>query len=176
MIYYKKDDVIIRSMIYADIKVLAIGFTEQGYHKPEEQFINYYKEQENNEKKVIVAEVNGNTAGYVTLIPFAAAGPFSGKKLPEIVDFNVLIKYQKKGIGNRIMDIAEQLAKELSDRVTLAVGMHSGYGTAQRMYVKRGYIPDGSGVWYKDRQLEPYTACENDDDLILYLVKDLSQE
>ena len=41
------------------------------------------------------------------------------------------------------------------------------------MYVKRGYIPDGSGVWYKDRVCESYTPCENDDDLVLYLSKRL---
>ena len=69
------------------------------------------------------------------------------------------------------MDITEQLAKDMSDSVSLAVGLHSGYGSAQRMYVKRGYIPDGSGVWYKGVQLEQYAACENNDDLILYLSK-----
>ena len=41
------------------------------------------------------------------------------------------------------------------------------------MYAKRGYIPDGSGVWYRNRVCEPYTSCENDDDLILYLSKKL---
>ena len=41
------------------------------------------------------------------------------------------------------------------------------------MYVKRGYVPDGSGVWYKDKICEPYSECCNDDDLVLYLYKDL---
>lgn len=31
--------------------------------------------------------------------------------------------------------------------VCIGVGLHAGYGSAQRMYVKRGYIPDGTGVW-----------------------------
>lgn len=34
------------------------------------------------------------------------------------------------------MDIAEKLAKTRSDTVCLGVGLHSGYGSAQRMYVK----------------------------------------
>jgi hypothetical protein len=55
----------------------------------------------------------------------------------------------------------------------LAVGVHSGYGPAQRMYVKRGYNFDGSGVWYKGKQLEQYAPCINDDDLLLYLAKDV---
>ncbi len=43
----------------------------------------------------------------------------------------------------------EALAAETSDTVCLGVGLHSGYGAAQRMYVLRGYVPDGSGVWYE---------------------------
>ncbi len=70
-------------------------------------------------------------------------------------------------------DIAENLATELSATVFLGVGVHSGYGSTQRMYIKRGYIPDGSGVWYKDRVLGDYEPCCNDDDLVLYLSRKL---
>lgn len=71
------------------------------------------------------------------------------------------------------MDIAEQIAATYADTVYLGVGLHSGYGSAQRMYVKRGYIPDGSGVWYQDKICAPYEECKNDDDLVLYLSKKL---
>ena len=55
----------------------------------------------------------------------------------------------------------------------MGVGLHKGYGSAQRMYVKRGYIPDGSGVWFGDKPCRPYADCRNDDDLALYLSKKL---
>lgn len=71
------------------------------------------------------------------------------------------------------MDIAERIAAEYSDIVYLGVGLHSGYGSAQRMYVKRGYIPDGGGVWYGDSVCAPYAECRNDDDLVLYFSKKL---
>ena len=173
MIYYHNDGIAIRSMVKDDIEKFVNGFLKQGWHKSYELFNNYYNQQENNDKSVIVAEVRGDSAGYVTLLPYAEAGPFEHRNIPEIVDFNVLIKYQKRGIGNKIMDIAENLANEKSDYVSLSVGMHSGYGTAQRMYVKRGYIPDGSGVWYKGKPLEPYSVCVNDDDLTIYFSKSL---
>lgn len=57
--------------------------------------------------------------------------------------------------------------------MSLGVGVHNGYGSAQRMYGKRGYIPDGTGVWYGEKVCTPYTECCNDDDLILYLSKKL---
>ena len=71
------------------------------------------------------------------------------------------------------MDAVEKEASKVSDKVFLAVGVHSGYGPAQRMYVKRGYNFDGSGVWYKGKQLEQYAPCVNDDDLLLYMSKDV---
>ena len=58
--------------------------------------------------------------------------------------------------------------------ICLGVGLSREYGTAQRMYVKRGYIPDGSGVWYQDKQCVQYeTVCTVDDDLVLFLSKKL---
>jgi ribosomal protein S18 acetylase RimI-like enzyme len=163
-------------MVKYDIEKFVNGFIKQGWHKSYELFNEYYNQKENNEKLVIVAEVSGDVAGYVILLPYTKVGPFAHRNIPEIVDFNVLIKYQKRGIGNKIMDIAENLAKEKSDYVSLGAGLHSGYGSAQRMYVKRGYIPDGTGVWYKGNQLAPYTICENDDDLVLYFIKSLKSD
>lgn len=54
-----------------------------------------------------------------------------------------------------------------------SINMKCGYGSAQRMYVKRGYIPDGSGVWYQNAVCPAYGPCANDDDLVLYLSKKL---
>ncbi|WP_027631494.1 GNAT family N-acetyltransferase [Clostridium hydrogeniformans] len=175
MIYYNKDNILIRSMIKSDIKNLVHGFTEQNWHKSYELFNDYYTQQENNERLVIIAEIDGDVAGYVTLLSFAKTGPFAYKNIPEIVDFNVLIKYQKRGIGTKIMNVVEKLAKEKNDFVSLSVGLHYGYGSAQRMYVKRGYIPDGTGAWYNGNQLEQYASCSNDDDLTLYFLKSLKE-
>jgi GNAT superfamily N-acetyltransferase len=175
MIYYKDDNLLVRAMIKSDIDKFVYGFKEQNWNKSHELFNNYYNEQENKEKVVIIAALNSQIAGYVTLLPYAKDGPFAYKNIPEIVDFNVLIKYQKRGIGSKIMDVAESLAKEKSDYVSLSVGLHYGYGSAQRMYVKRGYIPDGTGVWYNGNQLEQNAKCENDDELTLYFLKSLKK-
>lgn len=121
----------------------------------------------------IAADYDGEPAGYVSVYPYCMDGALGGKGLSEIVDFNVLEKFRRKGVGTVLMDIAEKIAAEYSDTVYLGVGLHSGYGAAQRLYVKRGYVPDGSGVWYGDKICNPYSACVNDDDLILYLSKKL---
>ena len=119
---------------------------------------------------------DGEQAGYLTLLPEAPAGAFAGKGWPEICDFNVLETYQRRGVGSRLLQVAEELAGEASDTVCLGVGLHSGYGAAQRLYSKWGYLPDGSGVWYRDAPMEPYGPCAADDDLVLYLWKELPRK
>jgi ribosomal protein S18 acetylase RimI-like enzyme len=73
------------------------------------------------------------------------------------------------------MDAAEKTASEFSDIVALSAGLHSGYGAAQRIYVKRGYIPDGSGAWYKGKPHPQYAPCVLDDDLLIYMSKRLER-
>lgn len=172
MIYYQDENLFIRSMKQEDIEAFSKGFTAQGWHAKPEVHEQYLKEQADGTRLVFVAEYCGEAAGYTTLYPLALEGPFKGK-YPEISDFCVLEKFQRNGIGNRIMDAAEKAAAGMCDYVSLGVGLHYGYGTAQRMYIKRGYIPDVSGVWYQNQVLEQYTACCNDDDLVLYLSKKL---
>ena len=81
--------------------------------------------------------------------------------------------FRKQGIGNQLLEEAEKRVKFVSSKVTLGVGVHLGYGPAQRLYIRRGYIPDGTGVWYRNKPLEMGASCQNDDDLVLYLSKDL---
>jgi len=166
------ESIVIRRMLQADGKALSEAFFDQGWNKSEQLFDFYFSEQENGKMDVLVVEVDEKLAGYVTLIPKALVGPYSEQGYPEIGDLNVLMKFQRRGVGNSLMDAAESLASEISDAVTLAVGIHSGYGNAQRMYVKRGYIFDGTGAWYHDEPLKQYEACRNDDFLCLYMKKD----
>ncbi len=171
MIYYQDEFALIRSMEESDVTLMEEGFRLQGWNKPATLFASYLSQQQAGSRLVFLAFSGDAFAGYVTLLNEAESGPFAGKGIPEISDFNVLMKFQKRGIGSLLMNAAEKAAFSLSDTVSLGVGLHAGYGTAQRMYVKRGYIPDGSGVWYQDHPLNPYGECKNDDDLVLYLSK-----
>lgn len=173
MTYYQDEEIWIRDMAAADARIITDEEIAQGWHQSIEKYENRLKDQREGKCVSLVAEYRGNVAGYINVYPDAKYGAFGNQGLPEIVDFGVLIKYQKRGIGSKLMDAAEQIAAGYADTVFLGVGLHSGYGSAQRMYVKRGYIPDGSGVWYGDHVCEPYAACENDDDLVLYLSKKL---
>ena len=173
MVYYQDEDIVIRDMVPADAQIFTDGEIAQGWHATVEKYEMRLRDQAAGKAVSLVAEYRGCPAGYVNVYPNSAWGAFGNQGLPEIVDFGVLQKYRQRGIGSKLMDAAERIAAGYADTVYLGVGLHSGYGSAQRMYVKRGYIPDGSGVWYGDHVCEPYAACENDDDLVLYLSKNL---
>lgn len=160
----------IRNMIKSDIESLSHGFMNQGWPGREEILARYFLEQESGEREVLVAEIDGAVAGYVTILSSAKHGPFA-EVYPELSDFNVFEPFQNQGIGNLLLEEAEKRVKLISDKVTLGVGLHSGYGPAQRLYMKRGYIPDGTGVWYQNQPLEMNATIQNNDDLVLYLSK-----
>ena len=162
----------IGKMQESDIQDLSRGFISQGWPGREEILARYFLEQECGEREVLVAEVEGALAGYITILPCAKQGPFA-EIYPELSDFNVFEPFQNQGIGNLLMEEAEKRVKLISDKVTLGVGLHSGYGPAQRLYIKRGYIPDGSGVWYQNHRPTMDATCEDIGDLVLYLSKDL---
>ncbi len=173
MVYYRDENgkLLIRKMKKDDAEIIHAENLSHGWHSEIEIYAGYYEKQEKGQISVFAAEYEGELVGYTTLRKEASAGPFANKGIPEVSDFNVFSAYRRKGIGSRILDAAESEAQKLSDRICLGVGLHSGYGAAQRLYVKRGYIPDGSGCWYRDRQAEPYADFCNDDDLVLYLSK-----
>jgi hypothetical protein len=54
--------------------------------------------------------------------------------------------------------------------------MTSDYGAAQRMYIARGYIPDGRGLHYKDHYPAYGEQITIDDDTVLFFTKDLQHE
>ena len=163
---------LIRKMQTSDVKELSQGFINQGWPGREEILARYFLEQESGEREVLVAEVGGDLAGYITILPCAKQGPFA-EIYPELSDFNVFEPFQNQGIGNLLMEEAEKRVKLISDKVTLGVGLHSGYGSAQRLYIKRGYMPDGTGVWYQNHRPAMDATCEDIGDLVLYLSKDL---
>jgi len=177
-------DIYIRPMRESDIDYFADAFNKLNWGDRRATLESYFTQQALQEREVLVAAIShevgthlppamGVPAGYVTLVPNATRGPFANMNIPEIMDFNVLPQYRRMGIGGRLMDDIEAIAKTKCNQVTLGVGMYPAYGTAQRMYVKRGYIPDGTGLWHGNKNLDPYEDCVNDDDLNLYFIKKL---
>ncbi len=85
----------------------------------------------------------------------------------------MLPRLRRGGIGSRLLDEAERLIAERSPVAGIGVGLYTDYGAAQRLYIKRGYVPDSRGVLYHGRRVAWGDTVVIDDGLILYLTKAL---
>jgi ribosomal protein S18 acetylase RimI-like enzyme len=99
--------------------------------------------------------------------------PFQEANIPEIVDFNVLPKYRRQRVGTQLMDKAESEIVKVSPVAGIGVGMTADYGAAQRLYVLRGYIPDGRGLHYRGHHVKYGEETIVDDSMAIYLTKEL---
>jgi len=155
------------------IPAIAQAFQQIGWNKPASQYERYLAQQELRVRDVYVAFVEGEFAGYLTICWESGYEPFFVRSIPEIVDFNVLPKFRRMGIGTQLMDKAEREIARVSSIAGIGVGMTSDYGAAQRLYVLRGYIPDGLGLHWRDHHVHYHEDIVVDDNLALYLTKEL---
>ena len=163
----------IQNLKKADIRPIAAAFAELGWNKPASQYENYLTEQEAGKRVVLVATFGGVFAGYVTICWESDYAPFREAGTPEIVDFNVLPKFRRRGIGTQLMDEAEHRIAEQSSFVGIGVGLTEDYGAAQILYCQRGYIPDGRGISWQGKSCQFGDQVTVDDGLTLYFTKQL---
>jgi GNAT superfamily N-acetyltransferase len=168
-------EIFIRPMTLDDCEIITQAFAAQNWNKPLAQYQNYLREQTEGKREVLIAEVENEFAGYLTIMRQSDFAPFREKDIPEIVDFNVLIKFRNQGIGARLMETAENLIAREFETIGIRAGLTTDYGAAQRMYVKRGYIPDGKGISQNGKFLRYGDKITVDDDLSLSFTKKLNR-
>ena len=171
----KIDALMIRPMEASDADAMAAAFQAIGWTKSTEVYRGYYSEQEAGTRNVLVATIDGEFTGYVTVQWYAAYEPYKRDGLPEIEDLNVLPAYQRRGIGSALLDASESLAVGRADGVGIRVGLTAEYGAAQRLYVQRGYVPDGRGIAWKGEPVKHGAEVRADDDLTLCMRKRLKR-
>lgn len=152
---------------------MSCAFAQQGWHKPVSQYREYLRESAAGKRTILLAEVQGHFAGYVTTVWDSDYPPFREARIPEIVDLNVLRRYQRRGVATVLMEAAEQLIAQRSPVVGIGVGLTADYGAAQILYARRGYVPDGRGIFGHGKQVDPGESVVIDDSVALYLVKQL---
>jgi GNAT superfamily N-acetyltransferase len=163
----------IRLLESKDIPQIANAFQQLGWNKPAVQYERYLREQVLKTREVYVAFIEEEFVGYLTICWSSNYEPFRKENIPEIVDFNVLPKFRRQGIGTQLMDKAESEIAKVSSIAGIGVGMTPEYGAAQRLYVLRGYIPDSHGLYYRNHPVKYGEAITVDDDMVLYLMKKL---
>jgi GNAT superfamily N-acetyltransferase len=163
----------LREMIAADAAPISRAFMAMGQVRSEWQFLDYVAEREVGIREAWVASWDGALAGMVTLHWNPLYAGIAGRGIPEIQDLMVVPPFRRRGVATRLLDLAEHRARARAAHVAIGVGLHPGYNAAQRLYVLRGYVPDGLGVTYDDRYIEEGEVARFDDLLVLHLIKSL---
>lgn len=169
---FQSSNISVRRMTYNDIPFIC-----EAYDNKSENDAAYLKRQLESQDKqeciALLALYNEHVAGYVLLYYKCRWGGLANCNIPSVVDLIVFEKYRREKIATVLMDVAEDIAKKYCNKVYLDVCLNAEYGPAQRLYAKRGYIPDGKGVYYEGKVCETDADCKNNDELTLCLVKNL---
>lgn len=133
-------------------------------------------EQGDGRRTILGAFVSGaeGMAGFAHLIWRPAYPPFARLGIPEIQDLAVLPDFQRRGLGRALVLRCEDEARKRGCQdMGIGVGLHAGYGAAQRLYARLGFMPDGAGVSYDNAALSGGRLYAVDDLLTLKMVKRL---
>lgn len=122
----------------------------------------------------LIAAAGSDVIGYVAIVWESDYAGFRSRGIPLIHQLAVARLFQRQGVATLLMDAAEQLVRDRGiATLGITVGLFDEYGPAQALYGRRGYIPDGRGACRGQRPLSKGMQVTMDDDLIIWLTKDL---
>jgi GNAT superfamily N-acetyltransferase len=168
------ENMIIRHASENDIGLLtAIAAEMKAQHEPG-YFERCFAEQGQKRRTIFIAEEGGKALGYAQVNWLPIYRPFRRLGIPELQDLNVIPAARRQGLGRALVEACEKAARDQGCAdMGISVGVHTGFGAAQRLYVRLGYIPDGAGVSHDDVPVPPGEMRAVDDLLTLKLVKSL---
>lgn len=166
---------LIRKAEAVDLPALVEASKAMKAPQDESYFRRCLEEQEKGSRDLVIAcRKDGGLLGYVLLNWQPLYPPFKRLGIPEVQDLNVLPCERRQGIGGLLAEWCEGAARAAGRKeIGIAVGLDSRYGAAQRLYVRRGYVPDGAGASYDDIPVAPGEMRPMDDLMTLRLVKSL---
>ncbi|WP_169089126.1 GNAT family N-acetyltransferase [Paenibacillus sp. PL91] len=162
----------LRQMQSEDVDVVFQALDDHYIRKPLDYIKRCWEENKSGERVTLIAFNDQKFAGWLHLLSKSYYPYFEERGIPEINNFDVVPSLRRLGIGNALMEAIEQVAFEKYGIVGIGVGLYYDYGNAQRLYAKRGYIPDGRGIINEGKQVEPGSYVLVGHDLALYLIKE----
>ena len=164
----------ITPMAESDVGLLTTALAGQGTdNRPRWLLEDYIRAQADGQVRALVARADGEIAGYAVVSFHPDYPPFQAEALPYVDDLIVMPELRRRGVGSALMNEAERVAGERSDVVGIGAGVGEAWGPALRLYVLRGYVPDGRGAVRSEPPEEIRNQLGYGDDLIVYMTKRL---
>lgn len=117
---------------------------------------------------------DGAVAGRAQMNAQPAYSLYRRLGIPEIQDLWVDPDRRRQGLGMALIHHCEDEARIAGhSQIGISVGLHAGFGPAQRLYARLGYVPDGLGVTYDRQAVGAGEIRPVDDHLCLMMIKDL---
>jgi hypothetical protein len=135
---------------------------------------DHFQDHENGASTTILGYELGRLVGIVTIRWQCRYPPFRDRQIPLIQNIEIRYEDRGRGIGGLMLERTEQEIALRSQLAGICVGIAESYGPAQRLYVKRGFVPDGRSVCHPHEPLRIGETVRIDDDLLLWLIKDVS--
>jgi len=157
------------------LDALCTALRNNQVHRAPGYFQECLAENKFGKRTTYIALAGDSIAGFVHVKFESDYPPFRQEGIPEVNDLWVFSEFRQHGVGRALIMAAEKHVSATHPKIGLGVGLYGDYGSAQRLYPSLGYVPDGRGVIYKNKPVEPGSSVKVDDDLLIYLVKTLSQ-
>lgn len=158
-------DIIIRDADDDDARLLEEAFA----HMNHSIYTSYYRDALLDKSEFVIAIMGGKLLGYAKLDWHDES---MQEDIPVIKEIHVKSCYRNQGIGSSMMAELEKRVGQKSDYCAIGVGLSDDYEPAQHLLEKRGYNPDGNGIFY----IEPgliYNELDVDENQALMMVKEL---
>jgi GNAT superfamily N-acetyltransferase len=153
----------------------AVRFLAEWVSDGEAEARRYLAEHTEPDGASLIVTGGSGVLGYVAIVWESNYAGFRSRGIPLVHQIAVAEPWRRRGVATLLMDAAEQLARDRGTATLgITVGLFDDYGPAQRLYGRRGYIPDGRGACQGQRPLRRGTRVRMDDDLIIWLTKDLA--
>lgn len=139
-----------------------------------EKWKKYLEEHKSKSRHCFLLEVDNYLVGYGSLVLPSNYPFFSSQDIPEIHDVWIDEGYRGRGFATKLIQELESFARQSGFiKIGIGVGLYKDYGSAQKLYVNLGYVPDGNGITSHYQIVKPGQEYVVDDDLVLWFVKPL---
>lgn len=165
---------IIRELAEEDVASIPAVSGGPAWNGGTSKWTRYWEQHVGDARTCLVAQDESGVVGYVSIVWSSQHEPFRKSAIPEIQDLVVAEFGRGRGIGDALVAECETRAKGLGHaEMGIGFGLYADYGAAQRLYVRRGYVPDGLGLTWNNQSAKAGDMVRVDDDLVLWLRKPL---